>query len=545
MAAISLVYWVLRNGGRQARGVGGEPADRGGVEWGNNQVNNAFCNECRKLVPAEKVERDGKIFLVKNCPECGPNETMISSSAERYNSKRDLDTGYEPRGCALNCPSCRHSGRVPSFAFVDVTNRCNMNCPICCDNVPSMGFRFDPPMDYFDKLFQHLSELEPRPTVALFGGEPTVREDLFEIIELSRSYGLRTRVVTNGLKMADKEYCDRLLATRATILLSYDGANPETYVKLRGTDSAMKPKQEAIENIGASPYLRRGKVYLISCIARGTNHEELPELIDFYHSKRDFVNTVHLMPLAHTWEGHATDFEPERITTECLEQMVEDIYPGETVRFLPAGFVAQLSTVAESIGRAALPFLGAHPNCESVYLLVSDGQHYVPIDHYLKGTLVDVGHDLLKAETRLAEKASKGDRELRGLKKAVAKLRGLTAIAPLFLRHVRFGRLLKGKGPTKLWHAIALAFGLLLGRKTGRAMARHTNAQALLQLIILPFEDNHVIETERLERCPNLHVYLDPKTDEVKHVPVCAWRLFNRPVMREVAEHYQANAAVE
>ena len=515
-------------------------------------MNRSFCNECRKLVPAERAERDGKIFLVKNCPDCGPNETMISSSAERYNSKRGLDMGSESHGCMLNCPDCRHGSRTPSFAFVDVTNRCNMNCPICCDNVPSMGFRFDPPMEYFEKLFQHVAEQEPRPTVALFGGEPTVREDLFEIIKLSRSYGLRTRVVTNGLKMADKEYCDKLLATRATILLSYDGANPETYVKLRGTDTAMKPKQQAIENIGASPYLRSGKVYLISCIARGINDQELPDLIDFYHSKRHYVNTVHLMPLAHTWESYATDFEPERITTECLEQMVEDIYPGEKAWFLPAGFLAQFSTVTKYVGRAALPFLGAHPNCESIYLLVSDGERYVPVSRYIKGTLVDVGHDLMQVETKL--KASEKRWETGAVSKvlrflhltgAARKLRGFSGMLPLFMRRVRVGRLLKGKGLGKLYHGAAVLFSMVLGRKTRRAMARHTNAQGVLQLIILPFEDNYVIETERVERCPNLHIYLDPETDEIKQVPVCAWRLFNRPAMRHVAEYYEAVAAAE
>ncbi len=65
-------------------------------------------------------------------------------------------------------------------------------------------------------------------------------------------------------------------------------------------------------------------------------------------------------------------------------------------------------------------------------------------------------------------------------------------------------------------------------------------SQGALQLIVLPFEDNYVIETDRLERCPNLHVYLEPATDELKFVPVCAWRLFNKKVMAEIADHYAA-----
>ena len=62
-----------------------------------------------------------------------------------------------------------------------------------------MGFDFNPPLAYFEKIFQALARLEPRPTVQLIGGEPTVRNDLLDIIRLGNRYGLRASVVTNGL----------------------------------------------------------------------------------------------------------------------------------------------------------------------------------------------------------------------------------------------------------------------------------------------------------------------------------------------------------
>jgi hypothetical protein len=505
-------------------------------------VNRSFCNNCGALVPGDCQDRDSKVYLVKNCPACGKTETLIASDASRYWAKRNLDTGYEYRGCEVNCETCPHANAAPSFAFVDVTNRCNMNCPVCCDNVPSMGFRFDPPMEYFGRLFGHLARQEPRPTVALFGGEPTVREDLFDIIALSRRHGLKTRVVTNGIRMADADYCDRLLATRATILLSYDGARPETYRRLRGSDRSLAPKQRAIENIEHSPNLRPGRIYLITCIAKGVNDSEMPELLDFYHSRRRFISTVHFMPLAHTWED-STGSETDRITTEDIEKLVADVYPADTAEFLPAGFVAQLALVSTLVSRTALPFLGAHPNCESVYALVSNGEQYVPISRYLRGTLVELAQDLMRLEQRLSGPASLdvgNAAPCRGLRSFALKVRTCSAMAPLILRRVRFDRLLKGRSLAKVWHGLALAGNLLVGRQLRRALADHTNAQGVLQLIILPFEDNYVLETERLERCPSVHVYLDPRTNQVHSVPVCAWRLFNRKVMSEIAEHYGA-----
>ena len=506
-------------------------------------MNQSFCNTCGKLAPSGQVERDGRVYLVKDCPACGKTETLIASDAQRYFAKRSLDYGHEYHGCDLKCPSCPHTGSAPSFAFVDVTNRCNMNCPICCDNVPSMGYTFDPPLAYFERLFSHLAQMEPPPVVALFGGEPTAREDLFDIIALSRGYGLKTRVVTNGLKMADPGYCDRLLATRATILLSYDGGHPETYRRLRGTDRPLALKQKAIDNIERSRNLRAGRIYLITCIAKGINDHEMPELIDFYHSKRGFVSTVHFMPLAHTWECGAMGFEPERITTEDIEELVDRVYPDDRVDFIPAGFVAQFSLVSSLVDGGVFPFLGAHPNCESIYILISNGESYVPVSRYLRCSLAELARDLMALERRVGGGGTEGTKarpSRQGLGRLAHKVRMYAALVPFLVRHVRLGRLLKGKGPAKLWHAFALLGRLVAGRGARRALAAHTNVQGTLQLIILPFEDNYVIETDRLERCPNLHVYLDPRTEELKFVPVCAWRLFNKGVLADIADYYAA-----
>ena len=117
-------------------------------------MNRSFCNTCDKLVTATHEERDGRVFLVKDCPDCGPTETLISCDAERYFTKRSLDGEHEePAGCMLKCIDCERKNQ-PSFVFVDITNRCNSNCPICINNTPSMGFLFEPPIEYFERMSQ-------------------------------------------------------------------------------------------------------------------------------------------------------------------------------------------------------------------------------------------------------------------------------------------------------------------------------------------------------------------------------------------------------
>ena len=143
-------------------------------------TNFAVCRTCRRRLPAEHVVRDGRVLLRKDCPDCGPSEMLVSCDAATWLRKREV-WDYEPDAplrCSLHCERCSRQHH-PRMVFVDVTNRCNMNCPICIANIPGMGFEFHPPLAYFRKVFEGLARMDPRPTVQLFGGEPTVREDLF------------------------------------------------------------------------------------------------------------------------------------------------------------------------------------------------------------------------------------------------------------------------------------------------------------------------------------------------------------------------------
>ena len=62
-------------------------------------MNHAYCNLCEALVPAKQLERDGRVFLVKECPDCGPTEALLSSNAASYWRKRGLDEDFQYSHC--------------------------------------------------------------------------------------------------------------------------------------------------------------------------------------------------------------------------------------------------------------------------------------------------------------------------------------------------------------------------------------------------------------------------------------------------------------
>jgi uncharacterized radical SAM superfamily Fe-S cluster-containing enzyme len=494
------------------------------------------------LVPSRRVEREGKVYLAKDCPKCGPTESLISSSQERHCRKRDLDPGWDYEGCNAKCLECGHH-RKPRYAFVDVTNRCNLNCPMCADSIPGYGFAFDPPMSFFKRIFDHLATLEPLPTIALFGGEPTVREDLIDIIKLARSYGFNTRVLTNGLRLADEEYCREMVKARPHLLVSYDGANAETYRQLRHSAKVLDIKKKAIENLAKTP---RAKVSFVTLFGWGLNHQELPELLKFYHQHRAMLQGVYLMPLVHTWDFSQFDYKPERMTTECVEKLLNDVFPDYRVEFISLGLASHFVTVMKYLGSEAMPYYGAHPNCESFYALVTDGEKYLPIDHYLRGSFTGLAEGLLELERKLAAREDRWQKSLMGrafgavrLRNFTLRLLGLTQLGLTVLRRVRWGRLFKGWGPTKIYHALMTGLERLLGRDSEKIRKSHLAVDGILRIVILPLEDNPIVETERLERCPSTHVYLDPRTDTIHYVPVCAWRLHAKQILGELTAYYE------
>ncbi len=496
---------------------------------------------------AEACDADGRVWLVKQCPACGETRTLISSDARRYRMKRSLDSGCAYVGCDLECVDCPHKTE-PSFVFLDVTNRCNLNCPICINNTPSMGFVFEPPLEYFQQVFSRLHHYRPRPPVQLFGGEPTVREDLFEIIGMARSYGLPVRVVTNGLRLADPDYCRRLVRSRATILIAYDGARPRTYRTLRGSEKALELKTRAIENLRTFP---KAKVALMTCVAKGFNDDELPDLLALCHGLGGNLRGVYFMPLVPSWDPNEFPFEPEPVTVEDIELMVEQCFGGERIEFIPAGVFGSVPRLTEYLRLKRTPFMGAHPNCESLYLLLSDGDRYVPLSRFLRGTVPDVIRSLIEAERRFARveqdlRTSARGRLLDalGVREGWLTLRAWLGAGRAVLGHLRLGRMLRGKGVRKVWHGAALVAGLPLGRERRGLLRRHLACADSLQLIVLPFEYDATLETERLERCPNAFVYYDPAADRLGTVPACAWGRHKNQVLRRIADHYAAGRAV-
>ncbi len=263
-------------------------------------INTGVCSGCEKRVPAEHVIREGKVFLRKHCPDCGDNDGLVSNDAEVWRRKREI-YHYDPDAkisCSLKCDSCAIDHH-PRLVFLDVTNRCNLNCPICIANIPGMGFEFHPPLSYFEKILGELATWKNKPRVQLFGGEPTMRKDLFEIIALADRLGLPLTMASNVLKLADEEFCKKLCETKTHLLIAFDGLDPEIYRRMRGSAAAYEKKLEAFKNLAKHSKLR----HTVACtVARSLNERHMKDLIDFVHQHRAIIKRFNFLPLTEMWK---------------------------------------------------------------------------------------------------------------------------------------------------------------------------------------------------------------------------------------------------
>jgi len=494
-------------------------------------VNYGVCETCRRRTPARHVIKDGKVFISKDCPNCGVTESLVSSDASAWQRKRDI-WQYEPQAstqCTLNCKTCRRDHH-PQMVFLDVTNRCNMNCPICIANVPGMGFEFHPPLEYFQKVFRALGKMTPRPTVQLFGGEPTVRDDFFEIVALARQCNLRVRVVTNGIRLADPQYCKKICDAKIPVLLAFDGRDPEIYAKLRKNPGAYDKKLKALENL--KKYSRRKNV-IMCCVARKVNDKHMRDLIDFCHENHRYIEALHLIPLTENWEPGK--FETNMATTiEDVEKIIDDAFPHEQVQFVPAGLGYHLKRAATFFNWRGFTFGGAHPNCESMTLLLSDGRRYRPLGHFLTRPVDKIAEELVTRAKKIDQKLLGLDPD-RWFPKWRGRLIVLTGLAPLILGAFDLKKILRGN---RFLCMLRIAAGLIRGKRMREVLRKHTTMPDALSMLILPFEEYHSIEGERLENCPSGFVYEDVDSGEIKTIPVCAWALYRNDLERKIMAKY-------
>jgi MoaA/NifB/PqqE/SkfB family radical SAM enzyme len=127
-----------------------------------------------------------------------------------------------------------------------LTNRCQCNCEHCGVSKLREAIKGELTVKQIDLLFRDF-KLAGCLVVDLFGGEPTLRRDLFEIIERGKSYGFIMSLETNGY-VIDRAYMERLSAAGLDqIYLSLDDYRAEIHDRIRRKKGSFERAVRALE----------------------------------------------------------------------------------------------------------------------------------------------------------------------------------------------------------------------------------------------------------------------------------------------------------
>lgn len=387
----------------------------------------SICPECLKAIDATIYEDEGKVFIKKTCPDHGSVQELYWSDYDQYlraEKFRFDGTGMEnPRtekklGCPYDCGICPEHKSHTSLAIIDITNRCNLKCPVCFANASAAGYVYEPTADQVAGMLENLHNNKPVPATALqfSGGEPTIREELFDFVRKAKEIGFKhVEVNTNGVRIAaDPEYAKKLKeAGVSTIYLQFDGLTPEAYKFIRGLD-LLETKMKAIENLRQAGY---ASIVLVVTLVKGVNDQQLGDIIKFAAENFDVIRCVNVQPVSLCGRLPQQEREKMRITIPDFMRLVEEQTGGDIKAsdFYPVPIVVPVSkAVGELKGKRYVEFT-THPHCGMATFVFIENGKMTPITRYgniekfvgsLKGVYADaLKGDKSKAKIRLAGSA--------------------------------------------------------------------------------------------------------------------------------------------
>jgi len=160
----------------------------------------------------------------------------------------------------------------PRWLAWEITGRCNLNC-IHCRSSSSMGSdQGDFTLTEAKALIDEITSFA-KPVVVLSGGEPLLREDVFDIAAYGTQKGLRMALATNGT-LVDDSVCRKIKESGIRIVsLSLDGSTAEIHDDFRKEPGAFEGAMRA-----AGFFRRHGIEFLINSSFTKRNQSDIPNV---------------------------------------------------------------------------------------------------------------------------------------------------------------------------------------------------------------------------------------------------------------------------
>ncbi len=197
----------------------------------------------------------------------------------------------------------------PQTCSIGITNRCNSKCAYCSQwhSIP----KNDHPKQHILDLFLQLKALGIK-DIMISGGEPFLREDLYDLVNASISCGFSTRIITNGTRLSEGGIIRLAEAGVVRIGISVDTLDPKRYLQIRGIK--IEPVLHALDLLKKikSHFYPNLNIVLYSTIT-SINIPDLLNLVDFAHTS-----------------GFANYFQPVQLDSGAKEKIQKELWPSQS-----------------------------------------------------------------------------------------------------------------------------------------------------------------------------------------------------------------------
>jgi uncharacterized radical SAM superfamily Fe-S cluster-containing enzyme len=474
-----------------------------------------------------------EVWMTKHCERHGEFQDLLSTDAEEYlRAERFAQRGtgiqnpisYTAGECPTRCGLCFDHESKTVLAIIDVTNRCNMRCPVCFANAGTAGYIYEPTLEQIDRMLEAAVKVNfPKGIHALqlSGGEPTVRDDLPEIVKLVKKHGINhIEVNTNGLKVGDPEtgaaYLKTLMdAGVSTLYLQFDGLTADSRMVARVPTGDERGRYMSIEGRRklAEYYTERQlnvpnnarkagfeSIVLVVTLQKGMNDGQMGDILRYAGENSDVVRCVNFQPVSMAGRMDRSKIREVRITNADVVDGVEKQTGGQirASDFYPIPVEVPLAAYIELVRgkRDHYDKFSTHSQCGRatlVYVRKQNGKvSFDPITRHMNPERLYSSLDKASRSGRLA-----------------GTLRGLYGV----LRHTDM-RLKRDM----------IAPILLMGnyQGTGEFMRK------VLMIGDMHFMDAYNFDFQRVRKCA-IHYLVPDEKFGVRVVPFCTMNNFHRP----------------
>ncbi len=466
----------------------------------------SLCPNCKRPLNATVFDNGGQVWISRVCPDHGSFEELYSEDTSYYHFCRSF--AHESRGidspnvgknipnngtsCPFDCGLCSNHHNHTALANVVVTNRCDLSCWYCFFYAKEGNPIYEPSLQTLSNIFENLRSQKPVGVnaVQLTGGEPTLRNDLEQIIRLAVNAGFEhIQLNTDGINLSrDPLLAERLKKAGTTIVyLSFDGVSSKT-----------NPKNH-FEIPLCLNHLARAKLQtvLVPTVIRGVNDSDAGSILNFGLHHLHVVRGINYQPVSLVGRMPKHLRQKQRITIPGLISALSEQTNGLITKddFFPIPCVSPVSAFAEAFSHTPGYDLSTHFACGAAAYIFMDGSKPLPITHF-----VDIPGLLEYLDEKTAEIQSGSNKHL-----VLAKL--------LF----RIGSFVESKKqPAGL--DIARILRDLLFLRDYRALAQFHEKSLFVGM--MHFMDLYNYDQSRVERC-SIHYGLP----DGRIVPFCAFNV--------------------